>query len=89
MARVGRIFRENFGNCPMPNTERIPRDNAESFILRAKRLRRVQEGSRSRVIGASEEEIQDIKTGLDTNIIQGKREKESKKQLKRLGFLFG
>jgi hypothetical protein len=87
MTRMGKIYRENFGNMRIPENQ--PRDINEDYIIRAKKLRRVNIGSRSRVIGASEEEIQDIKQGLDTNILLGKREKESKKQLKRLGFLFG
>lgn len=60
---------------------------AESYIRRAKKLRRVKRGYISRIEGGSEAEIQEVKTGLDTNIIKGQKEKESKKQLRRLGIL--
>lgn len=55
--------------------------------LRSKKLKRVQHGSVSKIEGGSNGEIQDIKTELDTNVLLGKRERESKKELKRLGFV--
>lgn len=61
--------------------------NAKSYIDRARRLKRVKEGNKTRIIGASEQEIQEIKTGLDTNMIMGRYEKQSEKELRRLGFL--
>lgn len=60
---------------------------AENDIIRAKRLKRVDIGSTSKVVGARESEIQDIVKGLSTNISLGKKERESKRELKRLGFL--
>lgn len=61
--------------------------SSDYYIRQARKLRRVRRGNRSKIEGASEAEIQEIKTGLDTNIIKGKKEKQSKKELKRLGFL--
>ena len=89
MARMGKLYRQNYGDNPIRNTERIPIDSAEEVILKARKLKRIRVGNISRVVGASEDEIQDIKDGLDYNILHGKREKESKKELRRLGFLFG
>jgi len=60
---------------------------SQDYINRSKKLKRVSHGSRSKIQGASEAEIQEIKTGLDTNIIKGYKERESKRELKRLGFL--
>lgn len=45
--------------------------------------------SMTRIIGASESEILDIKTQLGTNILLGKQEEESKRELARLGLLVG
>lgn len=61
----------------------------QDVIEKAKRLKRVRAGIRTKIIGASESEILDIKTQLGTNILLGKQEDESKRQLARLGLLAG
>lgn len=63
------------------------RQKTNSYVQRSKRLKRVRTSYGTKIVGASEIEIQEIKQGLDTNIINGKHEKESKRELKRLGFL--
>jgi hypothetical protein len=81
MVRMGRLFSRNYGNRPL--------SKSKQYVEKAKTLKRVRIGSKSKIVGASEEEIQEIKQGLDTNIIFGREERQSKKQLRRLGFLHG
>jgi hypothetical protein len=60
-----------------------------SYVRSARRLRRVRVSrAKTKIVGASEEKMQEIKQGLDTNIIKGRYERQSKKELRRLGFLF-
>lgn len=58
-----------------------------SYVNRAKKLKRVKTDTGTKIVGATEEEIQEIKTGLDTNIINDRAKRKSEKELRRLGFL--
>jgi hypothetical protein len=79
MPHMGRLYRRNYGDTKIPKSK--------EYIIRAEKLRRVKTDHHTKIVGASEGEIQEIKQGLDTNVIKGQHEKESKHQLRRLGFL--
>lgn len=68
------------------------KSRADYDLERSRQLERRKIDSISRVVrkdgrNISEVEIQEIVKGLSTNITLGKREKESKRELERLGFL--
>jgi hypothetical protein len=63
--------------------------NYQIALEKSKRLKRIKEENKTRIIGASEEEIQEIKTGLDTAFIfgRGHEQRQAERELRRLGFL--
>lgn len=67
------------------------RADVQKLFRDSAKLKRVKVDSfRTKIVGANEEKIQDIKTGLDSQILLStKHEKKAKKELKRLGILHG